>query len=95
LGALRERSLALGVEGCDGQLELLLDLGVGKRLKRLESFASSRIDGGNGHDLSSLEIVWKEFWKFSSPYCLPGPEAKGNRSGHTTIPLAVAELTAC
>ena len=53
-GALGEGSLALGVESGNGELELLLDLGAGKRLESLQGFAGSGINGGNGHDESSF-----------------------------------------
>ena len=83
-GAFGEGSFALGVEGGDRQLELLLYLGAGKRLKGLESFSSSRINGGNGHDESSLGIWCKKLLESRSPYCLPGPLAKGSAA---VIPL--------
>ena len=48
--ALGERSFALGAESGDCQLELLLDLGAGKRFKGLDYFAGGGIRSGNGHD---------------------------------------------
>src|SRR6202045_3139251 len=81
-----ERHLALGVVCSDGELQLLLNLGIRERIKSFNNFAGSGINACNSHEMFHLELETSKLHDNGASVSGSGQSGKRNRrSYHYTI----------